>query len=430
MRRKSRIRASLSVLLVLALLMTGCGSNTQADDWAKKAQSAKEAGIDYVYGQLDLTAYANDNDDLIFLLERAGRLTDDDKESYVKALSETVQANRDWERMTQWQRIAFAVASCGADPKDIAGMDFLTMALSYDIADENNAVDLYILNSKLLTIGAFGDLYGDRALLVERLLGLQNEAGAFVDEWGTTLDSTSLTLQALAASGLAEDETVRTAIDEAVAYLSAQQSDDGSFLYNETPSLSSTGQACLALATLGIDPATDERFIKGDGSLWQALIKMYEEELQAPEQDADFYGRVQGLMGLVAIERLHNGETPYYSAGLFAPKTVAVAIEGDDGVILPETAITWQEGDTAYSVLRRAAEKASISVVTSGSGNRVYVKAIGGLHEFDKGSASGWIYAVNGDFPGESSAGHAVAAGDTVKWIYTLDQGQDAKAEQ
>ena len=466
-----------SLLLVMMLVLTGCGDKKQTpaaeENMDQTAQTALTAGVDYLRSQLDLSSYSSDNDDLVYLLARSGLLTEADAAAYEEGLMTAIKGSWDLEKVTQWQKIAFAVAAAGGDPSDQAGMDFLTMVLSYDVTDENNEVDLYVLNSKLLAAGAFGDPLQDARIAADMVLAKQNADGAFEDQWGTTLDSTSMTLQALAASGLAEEEDVSAAIEQAVAYLSSQQGDDGSFLFSDTPSISSTAQACTALAALGIDPASDQRFIKEGRSAWEALVTLYQQELTAEEQDADFYARMQGAMGLAAGLRLHNGEDAYYAAGLFAvqapeaapelqktaedvpaaqpqagapaasgempqqaagpaaqpqPETVTVAIQGDGETILAPVAVVWEEGDTAYSVLKRAAEAQDIAVEISGSGRKAYVEGIGDLYEFDKGATSGWLYEVNGTFPNKSAGGYAVAAGDSVTWHYTLDMGKDVGA--
>ena len=475
MKRQKKGWRLLSLFLLVVLLAAGCGDQKQQpveNDLNQAADSAVNAGVAYVRSQLDLAAYNSDNDDMVFLLERAGLLTDADRAAYTEGLTAAIKSSWDLEKVTQWQKIAFAAAACGEDPSDQAGMDFLTMVLTYDVADENNEVDLYILNSKLLTAGAFGDRNNDARLAAEKLLALQNDDGAFVDEWGTTLDSTSLSLQALAASGLTEEEDIQQAVEQAVAYLSSQQDNDGSFLYGDEPSLSSTAQACTALAGLGIDPASDERFVKDDHSAWEALVTLYQKELAAEEQDADFYARTQGLMGLVACQRLHDEAAPYYSAGMFAnavqsasggetpaenaqepsvqtpgaeasgaeadaapeasrqAESVTVAILGDEETILAPTAVAWEEGDTAYTVLKRAAQAQNISVEVSGSSRKVYVQGINDLYEFDKGATSGWLYQVNDAFPSKSASNYAVEAGDVVNWVYTLDMGKDVGAGQ
>ena len=470
----------ISLLLLVMLVFTGCGDKKQPpaaeENMDQTAQAALTAVVDYLRSQLDLSSYSSDNDDLVYLLARSGLLTEADAAAYEEGLLAAIKGSWDLEKVTQWQKIAFAVAASGGDPSDQAGMDILTMVLSYDVTDENNEVDLYVLNSKLLAAGAFGDPLQDARIAADMVLAKQNADGAFEDQWGTTLDSTSMTLQALAASGLAEQEDVSAAIEKAVAYLSSQQGDDGSFLFNDAPSISSTAQACTALAGLGIDPAGDQRFIKNGHSVWEALVTLYQQELAAEEQDADFYARMQGAMGLAAGLRLHEGEEPYYAAGLFAvqapegspelqktasdaqaaqpqagasaaasgdapeqaadpsaqpqPERVTVAIQGDGEAILAPMAVTWEEGDTAYSVLKRAAEAQDIAVEISGSGRKAYVEGIGDLYEFDKGATSGWLYEVNGTFPNKSAGGYAVAAGDSVTWHYTLDMGKDVGAAQ
>lgn len=477
MNRQRKAFQLISLFLLVMLVFTGCGDKKQTpaaeENMDQTAQTALTAGVDYLRSQLELSTYSSDNDDLVYLLARAGLLTEADAAAYEEGLTAAIKSSWDLEKVTQWQKIAFAVAAAGGDPSDQAGMDFLSMVLSYDVTDENNEVDLYVLNSKLLAAGAFGDPMQDARIAADMVLAKQNADGAFEDQWGTTLDSTSMTLQALAASGLAEEEDVSAAVEKAVAYLSSQQGNDGSFLFSDTPSITSTAQACTALAAWGIDPASDQRFIKEGHSAWEALVTMYQQELEASEAEADFYARMQGAMGLAAGLRLHNGEGPYYTDGLFAvpapeetprlqktdegakdaqpqagapaaasgetpqraesaaepqPETVTVAIKGDEETILAPVAVAWEEGDTAYSVLKRAAEAQDIAVEISGSGRKAYVEGIGDLYEFDKGATSGWLYEVNGTFPSKSAGGYTVAAGDSVIWHYTLDMGKDVGA--
>ena len=92
--------------------------------------------------------------------------------------------------------------------------------------------------------------------------------------------------------------------------------------------------------------------------------------------------------------------------------------------------MAWEEGDTAYTVLKRAAQAQNISVEVSGSSRKVYVQGINDLYEFDKGATSGWLYQVNDAFPSKSASNYAVEAGDVVNWVYTLDMGKDVGAGQ
>jgi len=106
-------------------------------------------------------------------------------------------------------------------------------------------------------------------------------------------------------------------------------------------------------------------------------------------------------------------------------RTVSIMVRGDNdkGTILPQQSIDWEVGDTPYSILIRAI--GSGRVQTSGSGDTLYVKAIDGLAQFDKGPKSGWQFSINGWFPERSAASYELAPGDEVRWLYTLDLGAD-----
>ncbi|MFC0211552.1 S-layer homology domain-containing protein [Paenibacillus chartarius] len=109
--------------------------------------------------------------------------------------------------------------------------------------------------------------------------------------------------------------------------------------------------------------------------------------------------------------------------------TVAVSVEGDEdrGTILSTSSISWKSGDTPYSVIVRAL--GADRVESSGSGSNIYVKGIDGLREFDHGPKSGWLYAVNCSFPSTSAGAYVLSRNDRVFWRYTVNGGDDVKAE-
>lgn len=83
------------------------------------------------------------------------------------------------------------------------------------------------------------------------------------------------------------------------------------------------------------------------------------------------------------------------------------------------------EGSTVFTVLRDFAGQNGIEYEYDGGARSAYVTGIAGLHEFDHGKGSGWLYRVNGDFqPASVSCGsYPVYDGDHIEWIYTLDLG-------
>ena len=95
------------------------------------------------------------------------------------------------------------------------------------------------------------------------------------------------------------------------------------------------------------------------------------------------------------------------------------------GVILSSTTVRLEAGATVYDALKAAAGSRGIPVSKVGSGSRVYVASINSLAEGDCGGESGWMYSVNGVYPGKGCGSYPLADGDTVRWRYTTNLGVD-----
>jgi len=108
---------------------------------------------------------------------------------------------------------------------------------------------------------------------------------------------------------------------------------------------------------------------------------------------------------------------------------IVVAVQHLDGrMIIPGTHFPYVDGETAYtaySALRLAATLSSYSgmqsIVTRGSGRMLYVSAMAGLSERERGPASGWVFEVNGERIGISAGVFELSEGDVVLWRYTVD---------
>lgn len=99
----------------------------------------------------------------------------------------------------------------------------------------------------------------------------------------------------------------------------------------------------------------------------------------------------------------------------------------EDGVILPATAAAFSEGESVFDVLRREAKRAKIHMeyVSTPLYNASYIEGIQNLYEFDCGERSGWMYKVNGRFPGYGCSRYVLEDGDAIEWVYTCDLGED-----
>lgn len=112
--------------------------------------------------------------------------------------------------------------------------------------------------------------------------------------------------------------------------------------------------------------------------------------------------------------------------------------EGDylpaDGVILPATEVVLRPGDTVFDQLDRVARANRIPMEYQGADENgfgsVYIQGIQYLYEYSCGPLSGWMYRVNGEFPGYGCSRYVLEDGDVVEWVYTCDLGRDIGSQE
>lgn len=98
-----------------------------------------------------------------------------------------------------------------------------------------------------------------------------------------------------------------------------------------------------------------------------------------------------------------------------------------DGVILPETTVTFYEGESVFNVLQRTCKQNKIHMEFENTPiyNSAYIEGIHNLYEFDCGEQSGWMYSVNGWYPNYGCSRYALQDGDQIRWRYTCNYGED-----
>jgi len=98
-----------------------------------------------------------------------------------------------------------------------------------------------------------------------------------------------------------------------------------------------------------------------------------------------------------------------------------------DGVILPVTTVTFEEGDDVFTILQRVCRENKIHLEFSEDPiySSAYVEGLHNLYEFDGGELSGWYYSANGWFPNYGSSRYVVENGDVIEWHYSCDMGHD-----
>lgn len=121
--------------------------------------------------------------------------------------------------------------------------------------------------------------------------------------------------------------------------------------------------------------------------------------------------------------------TPLAATTVMISIDSANAIEGgvagapESGWILGKETVELEAGDTVWDVLNRICRARGIAVSKSGSGASIFIKAIGGVAPVS--AQSGWMFSVNGAYVMAGAGQVTVSAGDSIRWKYTMNGGDD-----
>ncbi len=156
-----------------------------------------------------------------------------------------------------------------------------------------------------------------REAMVEAILAKQHEDGGWslTDAYpNSDVDITAMTLQALAPY-YSKDANVKAAIDKALEFLSGKQNQYGGFGSVDGASVESCAQVIVALTALGIDPSEDERFVKNDWSVTEALSSYYLGEGKFSHTPGAAYNGLateQAYYAMASYFRFKDGQTSLY----------------------------------------------------------------------------------------------------------------------
>jgi len=89
--------------------------------------------------------------------------------------------------------------------------------------------------------------------------------------------------------------------------------------------------------------------------------------------------------------------------------------------ILSKTKARIGDDETVLDFTKRVLRKNGIDYQDAGG----YLTSIDALAQFDKGSKSGWMFSINGDFPSVGANQVDLERGDYIEWAYTSDLGED-----
>lgn len=257
-------------------------------------------------------------------LARAGKITSELSDGYyenlVSYIEENGSAKLDARKSTENSRVIIALSAIGKDATDVAGYNLIEPLADYDFVTWQG------LNGPVFALIAL-DTYSyeiptaiddatqtTREELVNYILKSQLENGGWTF-FGSTADPdmTGMAIQALAPY-YNKNADVKSAVDKALDVLSASQQDNGGFASWGSVNVESCAQVLTALASLGIDADTDERFIKNGNTLVDAIMEFSVENGFAHVKDSGYnqMATEQAYYALVSYKRVKNGKTSLY----------------------------------------------------------------------------------------------------------------------
>ena len=305
-----------SILLILCLLAPLPVSAFAAEEDA--IREAFDATGDYMASLGDPSAGSTGGEWMVLGFARSGReVPDSYYESVVAYIDEKIDDNGRLHatKCTTNCRFIVALTSIGKDPTDVGGHNLLSGL------NDMGYIRKVGVSGVIWTLIAFdcGDYEMpdgiDRETLIQTILDFQTSKGGWANSGDIpNPDVTCMAMQALAPYR-EEYPEVQAALDTAVQILSEMMDNTGNFPSQYGASSESISQVVVALATLGIDPNTDARFVKDGVSAIDGLLSYYVEGggfKHIYDGKLDGMATEQGYYALTAYFRLLEGKTPLY----------------------------------------------------------------------------------------------------------------------
>ena len=308
----------LCILLLLSLLLslTACGK--------PETQLEKTAG--YLQAQIAAPGTGSVGGDwLIFGLARSGvkvpqKYFDTYYENVEAAVREKNGVLSD-RKYTEYSRTVLALTAIGKNPADVAGFDLLKPLADFEQVTRqgiNGTIfALLALDSGNYEIPENPDaaVQATRQMYVDELLARALPDGGWTLTGGEPdVDITAMTLQALAK--YRDQADVTAAVERGLAVLSSLQEPDGGYVSWGSSNSESVAQVIVALTELGV-PLSDERFVKNDVTVADALLRFAQENgafvhVRDGSGGDDEMATEQAFYALAAIHRAETGETTLY----------------------------------------------------------------------------------------------------------------------
>ncbi len=306
--RKLRYRL-ISALLAILLLAAVPFSAFASADW----QTPYSAVLNYISGTVPAFGSVG-GEWRVFALARSGRVrpTGSYCENYYASIESIVRAagsgTLDPNKATENSRLVIALSSIGRNARSVAGYDLVEPLTDLNFVKRQGPTGAAYA---LLALGARKE-YGESSAknaLVDFLLSVERPGGGW--SLGTVADPD---VTAAVITALAPYSKANEAVARGVGKLSEMQLDNGGFSTMGAQTSESSSQVITALSTVGIDAASDPRFVKAEGSALDALLNYYTGTGFAHSQggSTNAMASEQAAYSLCAYSRFKSGQRDLY----------------------------------------------------------------------------------------------------------------------
>lgn len=309
-----------TVTTVLRGAQTDATVNDVLSSIAGKYQALTYQGTDYDWYAFDMALYGNASP---FVSEKA-------KVEFINASIAAINPAYG----TDYARVALMMTALGVDAQGI--IDTLSEAELHGINAQIYALLAYDCGDYTVTSSA----PNNREAMLSAILSRQNADGGWAYAAG---DPSEASMTAMAISALApyrDRAEVGAAVTAAVDCLSAMQGPTGGYISWGSENSNDAAMVVIALTALGIDPATDSRFVKNGSSVIDNLLSFVTDGKEFGYTDnasANPLATEQGFRALVAYRGLKAGGFNIYrfeKALAPLPENVPDALPTGDGRLL------------------------------------------------------------------------------------------------
>jgi len=323
---KRRILALITALCVVLSSFTGLSFGA---DGSVSYETAMEKTQKYLVKSLGGNPQFGDEWKILGLARSGAQVSDALYSTYYDNLVKAVKACDgvlSKRKYTEYSRTILAVTAIGKNPKNVGGYNLLEKLADFEQVKwqgiNGSIFALIALDSKAYEIPKVKGVkvQTTRDLLIQDILSQEIEGGGFALSGSVPdADITAMALQAL--SGYMNRKDVKAAVERGLSVLSDMQKADGTYDSWGTKNSESISQVIVALCSLSLNPAKDERFIRNDKSTIDGLLSFYDagggfrhvnEAVEGYKPEVNSMASEQAYYALTAYDRFVKGKPSLY----------------------------------------------------------------------------------------------------------------------